>query len=48
MTALTVNRNRGARGRVTLPFIIKEGSAKHGRDFECNDGELVFEDKQTT
>ncbi|KAI6212934.1 CBN-NCX-1 protein [Aphelenchoides besseyi] len=37
-----------ARGRVTLPYVVKDGSAKKGKDFECEDGELVFEDRQTT
>uniref|UniRef100_A0A1I7S9Y8 Calx-beta domain protein n=1 Tax=Bursaphelenchus xylophilus TaxID=6326 RepID=A0A1I7S9Y8_BURXY len=45
---LTVNRTRGARGRVTLPFKVTDGSAKRGKDYECGDAELVFEDKQTS
>ncbi|KAI6230032.1 CBN-NCX-1 protein [Aphelenchoides fujianensis] len=47
-TSLTVNRNRGARGRVTVPYKVTEGKAKKGKDFDCEDGELIFEDRQTT
>ncbi|CAD5223464.1 unnamed protein product [Bursaphelenchus okinawaensis] len=45
---LTVNRGRGARGKVTLPFKVTDGSAKRGKDYDCRDDELVFEDKQTS
>ena len=44
--SIVVTRNRGARGRVTLPYKVREGKAKRGKDFVCDDGELVFEDRQ--
>lgn len=45
---LQVNRTRGARGRVTIPYTVTESRAKRGIDFNVQDGELVFLDGQTS
>uniref|UniRef100_A0A0K0F0L1 Sodium/calcium exchanger 2 (inferred by orthology to a human protein) n=1 Tax=Strongyloides venezuelensis TaxID=75913 RepID=A0A0K0F0L1_STRVS len=45
--ALEVQRSRGARGRVQVPFSVKNGAALEGRDFVIKTKELIFEDSQT-
>lgn len=45
---LRVNRFSGARGRVILPFRTVEGTAKAGKEYEHMEGELVFENNETT
>ena len=45
---LKVNRTRGARGTVTVPYRITEGSAKLGVDMDApTSGELHFTDGVT-
>ncbi|KAG8180247.1 hypothetical protein JTE90_011164 [Oedothorax gibbosus] len=45
---LRVNRFSGARGRVVLPFRTVEGTAKPGKEYEHMEGELIFENNETT
>ncbi|XP_015924683.1 sodium/calcium exchanger 3 isoform X2 [Parasteatoda tepidariorum] len=45
---LRVNRFSGARGRVIVPFRTVEGTAKPGVEYEHLEGELVFENNETT
>ncbi|CAK5033935.1 unnamed protein product [Meloidogyne enterolobii] len=45
--ALEVRRHRGARGTVILPFKTIEGSAKEGKDYTAQEGELLFYNNQT-
>lgn len=45
---LRVNRFSGARGRVVLPFRTIEGTAKSGKEYEHMEGELIFENNETT
>ncbi|KAH7716619.1 Protein NCX-1 b [Aphelenchoides avenae] len=44
---LRVDRHRGARGDVTVPYSVTEGRAKKDQDFRLDDGEIVFKDNQT-
>lgn len=45
---LNVQRHRGARGAVTLPYKVIDGSANNGKDYVAPDpSELHFEDGQT-
>lgn len=44
---LKVQRYSGARGKVVIPYRTEDGSAKAGRDYEKNHGELVFENNET-
>ncbi|XP_035214860.1 sodium/calcium exchanger 3-like isoform X2 [Stegodyphus dumicola] len=46
--ALKVNRFSGARGRVILPFRTVEGTAKPGVEYEHMEGELIFENNETS
>ena len=44
-----VQRNSGARGRVTVPYHTVSGTAKGGGvDYEDKDGELEFQNDETT
>ena len=43
---LPVTRFSGARGRVSLPFRVTEGTAKEGLDFILKDGHIVFGDNE--
>ncbi|GFT13323.1 hypothetical protein NPIL_521211 [Nephila pilipes] len=45
---LKVNRFSGARGRVIVPFRTVEGSAKAGGEYEHTEGELIFENNETS
>lgn len=45
---LRVNRFSGARGRVFLPYKAVQGTAKVGKDFEECEGEIVFENNETS
>ncbi|GIX86543.1 hypothetical protein CEXT_726831 [Caerostris extrusa] len=45
---LKVNRFSGARGRVILPFRTVEGTAKPGVEYEHTEGELIFENNETS
>jgi len=46
---LKVDRTRGAKGRVEVPFTITEGRAKIGKDMRTpTEGLLIFADGQTT
>lgn len=45
---LKVTRFSGARGKVFLPYKTVEGTAKNGKDFELTEGEIVFENNETT
>jgi solute carrier family 8 (sodium/calcium exchanger) len=44
---IRVSRWSGARGRVVVPYITVEGTAKPGKDYEHTEGELVFENNET-
>merc|ERR1719383_1672272 len=39
---LKVARMSGARGKVAIPYTCEEGTAKAGKDYEHQEGELVF------
>jgi solute carrier family 8 (sodium/calcium exchanger) len=42
-----VTRFSGARGRVIIPYKVIEAGAKIGREFEMQEGELMFENNET-
>lgn len=44
---LKVQRYSGARGKVIIPYWTEDGTAKGGKDFEPQQGELVFENNET-
>lgn len=44
---LRVVRYSGARGRVVIPFWTEDGTAKQGKDYEADKGELVFENNES-
>ncbi|XP_073815749.1 sodium/calcium exchanger 3 isoform X3 [Musca autumnalis] len=44
---LKVQRYSGARGKVIIPYWTEDGTAKAGKDFEPQQGELVFENNET-
>lgn len=44
---VTVVRNSGSRGTVTVPYHTEDGSAKAGVDYEETRGELEFTNEQT-
>lgn len=46
--SLKVNRFSGARGRVYLPYKTIEGTAKGGKDFEMAEGQIVYENNETS
>ncbi|XP_040565282.1 sodium/calcium exchanger Calx isoform X2 [Lepeophtheirus salmonis] len=43
---LKVARMSGARGKVAIPYITEEGTAKAGKDFEHVEGELMFDNEE--
>ncbi|XP_043220660.1 sodium/calcium exchanger 2-like isoform X1 [Amphibalanus amphitrite] len=45
--SLRVCRWSGARGRVAVPYVTLEGTAKPGKDYEHCQGEVVFENNET-
>ncbi|GFY38811.1 hypothetical protein TNIN_64681 [Trichonephila inaurata madagascariensis] len=45
---LKVNRFSGARGRVIVPFRTVESTAKPGVEYEHTEGELIFENNETS
>lgn len=45
---MKITRYSGARGKVFLPYKTIEGTAKNGKDFEISEGELVFENNETS
>lgn len=44
---LKVERCSGARGRVLVPYWTEDGTAKAGKEYESNQGELVFENNES-
>lgn len=44
---VTVVRNSGSRGTVSVPYHTEDGSAKAGLDYEQAKGELEFTNEQT-
>ena len=44
---MKITRYSGARGKVYVPYKTIEGTAKHGKDFEMTEGELVFDNNET-
>ncbi|KAM7361710.1 sodium/calcium exchanger 3 isoform 3-T7 [Cochliomyia hominivorax] len=42
-----VQRYSGARGKVIIPYWTEDGTAKGGKDYEPQQGELVFENNET-
>ncbi|KAL9892581.1 sodium/calcium exchanger 1 isoform X5 [Glossina fuscipes] len=42
-----VQRYSGARGKVLLPYWTEDGTAKAGKDYEPQEGQLVFENNET-
>ncbi|XP_066142610.1 sodium/calcium exchanger Calx isoform X2 [Euwallacea fornicatus] len=44
---LKVVRCSGARGRVILPFHTEDGTAKNGKEYEAQRGELIFENNES-
>merc|ERR1719174_1331136 len=43
---LTVARMSGARGKVAIPYTTEEGTAKAGKDYEHQEGELIYENEE--
>ncbi|XP_008195194.1 sodium/calcium exchanger Calx isoform X2 [Tribolium castaneum] len=44
---LKVVRCSGARGRVIVPFWTEDGTAKAGKEYEGNEGQLIFENNES-
>ncbi|KAK9872481.1 hypothetical protein WA026_017949 [Henosepilachna vigintioctopunctata] len=44
---LKIIRSSGARGRVILPYWTEDGTAKAGKDYEKNEGQLIFENNES-
>lgn len=42
-----VIRSSGARGKVRLPYWTEDGTAKSGKAYELNKGQLIFENNET-
>merc|ERR1712168_1663486 len=45
---LEVKRISGARGKVAIPFNTEDGTAKEGQHYEAQQGELLYENEETT
>merc|ERR1711936_1323892 len=43
---LTVARMSGARGTVAIPYTTEEGTAKAGKDYEHQEGELIYQNEE--
>merc|ERR1712158_68645 len=43
---LTVARMSGARGKVAIPYTTEEGTAKAGKDYEHQEGELIYQNEE--
>lgn len=44
---LKVIRCSGARGRVIVPYWTEDGTAKQGKEYEKQDGQLIFENNES-
>lgn len=44
---LKVVRYSGARGKVAIPYTTEDGTAHAGKEFEANQGELIFENNES-
>lgn len=44
---LKIVRCSGARGRVIVPYWTEDGTAKTGKEYETNQGELIFENNES-
>merc|ERR1712079_630773 len=45
---LEVKRISGARGKVAIPYNTEDGTAKEGQHYEAQEGQLVYENEETT
>merc|ERR1711923_166395 len=45
---LEVKRISGARGKVAIPYNTEDGTAKEGQHYEAQEGQLVYENVETT
>merc|ERR1712079_646191 len=45
---LKVVRSSGARGLVGIPYTTEDGTAKEGQHYEAEEGELMYENEETT
>jgi len=45
---LKVQRSSGARGLVGIPYSTEDGTAKEGQHYEAQEGELMFENEETS
>merc|ERR1712121_43793 len=45
---LEVKRISGARGEVAIPYNTEDGTAKEGTHYEAQEGELMYENEETT
>merc|ERR1719427_2289806 len=45
---LKVQRSSGARGLVGIPYTTEDGTAKEGEHYEAEEGELMFENEETS
>merc|ERR1712121_155405 len=45
---LKVKRISGARGKVAIPYNTADGTAKEGQHYEAQEGELLYENEETT
>merc|ERR1719206_1479463 len=45
---LEVKRISGARGKVAIPYNTEDGTAKEGQHYEAEEGELMYENEETT
>merc|ERR1711892_398863 len=45
---LQVKRISGARGKVAIPYNTEDGTAKEGTHYEAQEGELMYDNEETT
>merc|ERR1719389_247074 len=45
---LDLKRISGARGKVAIPYNTEDGTAKEGQHYEAQEGQLVYENEETT
>merc|ERR1739838_262984 len=45
---LKVQRISGARGKVEIPYTTEDGTAKEGTHYEAQEGELMYDNEETT
>lgn len=44
---LKVIRCSGARGKVIIPYWTEDGTAKHGKEYQKQEGQLIFDNNES-